>query len=175
VHLFVRIVTIKLKCTEWRMWKHEFLFISCVLHAPPSSSFNNVLQGTQMFMFTHCPKFSGLLLPTHYDFLIIIPTNYYHLITFTLQPHTKVQTSKAILTGLQPRAQSVLARFRKTAENENKVTSLKQSRYPMWGIITCQMRMKRQFCTIQDVQHTDCHSSFISLCYRLFCLQKQWD
>ena len=65
---------------------------------------------------------------------------------------------------------SILARFRKTAANQNKVTSLKQSPYPMLGIFLCQIRTKRN-CAIFQIFSTltDRHSSFIVLWDQLVC------
>jgi hypothetical protein len=42
----------------------------------------------------------------------------------------------------------------------------------MWGILLCQKRIKREFCNIQDLQHTDWHSNFILFCYQFLYKSK---
>jgi hypothetical protein len=46
---------------------------------------------------------------------------------------------------------------------------MKQSHYPTWGALMRHIRMKRQFCSIQDLQHVHCQGRIILICYQSVC------
>jgi len=84
--------------------------------------------------------------------------------TFNTQPHTKFQTSKAILTGLHSRTVRSCSVSKDCSKWEQSDVTETGSLSNV-GNPPVSHTNEKQFCYIQD-QHIHCYSSFILFCYQ---------